>query len=197
MRGLMMDTPLMISSLLKYAAAYHSEREIVSRMTDGSVHRPQRRVIASGALLEIAYPGPDPRTQDAVLCRPIQFPGRRPARRLALLVARTLYVEMAQSVHRLCDLLPDSPLDRPVPGRAGIVDVSPNLLDGSQLARALQFFSPPLQGRHIVGGVPVTHSGRVPVVDNSLVGVRQGQLFGGVLAQQLVDLVTPGRRAPQ
>ena len=39
MRGLMMDTPLMISSLIKYAAEYHGNREIVSRLMDGSIHR--------------------------------------------------------------------------------------------------------------------------------------------------------------
>jgi len=43
MRGLMMDTPLMISSLLQYAADYHGEREIVSRMLDGSIHRTNYR----------------------------------------------------------------------------------------------------------------------------------------------------------
>ncbi len=39
MRGLMMDTPLMISSLLRHAAVNHGEREIVSRLTDGTIHR--------------------------------------------------------------------------------------------------------------------------------------------------------------
>ncbi|MDP6954001.1 MAG: AMP-binding protein, partial [Alphaproteobacteria bacterium] len=39
MRGLMMDTPLMISSLLRHAAVNHPEREIVSRLTDGTIHR--------------------------------------------------------------------------------------------------------------------------------------------------------------
>ena len=39
MRGLMMDTPLMISSLLRHAAINHGDREIVSRLTDGTIHR--------------------------------------------------------------------------------------------------------------------------------------------------------------
>ncbi len=39
MLGLMQDKPLMISSLLTYASDYHGEREIVSRMPDGAVHR--------------------------------------------------------------------------------------------------------------------------------------------------------------
>ena len=43
MRGLMMDMPLMISSLLRYAADYHGDREIVSRMIDGSIHRTNYR----------------------------------------------------------------------------------------------------------------------------------------------------------
>ncbi len=39
MLGLMQDTPLTIPSLLDYAANYHGEREIVSRMLDGTIHR--------------------------------------------------------------------------------------------------------------------------------------------------------------
>jgi fatty-acyl-CoA synthase len=39
MRGLMMDTPLMISSLLRHAAQYHGDAEIVSRTTEGGIHR--------------------------------------------------------------------------------------------------------------------------------------------------------------
>ncbi|WP_338019204.1 long-chain-fatty-acid--CoA ligase [Azospirillum doebereinerae] len=35
----MQDVPLMISSLLDYAATNHPDREIVSRMPDGSIHR--------------------------------------------------------------------------------------------------------------------------------------------------------------
>jgi fatty-acyl-CoA synthase len=39
MRGLMMETPLLIPSLVRHAAEYHGGREIVSRMLDGSIHR--------------------------------------------------------------------------------------------------------------------------------------------------------------
>jgi acyl-CoA synthetase (AMP-forming)/AMP-acid ligase II len=39
MHGLMMDSPLMISSLIEYAARNHADTEIVSRQADGAVHR--------------------------------------------------------------------------------------------------------------------------------------------------------------
>src|SRR5476649_837236 len=39
MRGLMMDTPLMISSIIKHAARYHGDTEIVSRTVEGPIHR--------------------------------------------------------------------------------------------------------------------------------------------------------------
>lgn len=39
MRGLMMDTPLLIPSLLEYADLYHGDTEIVSRMVEGHIHR--------------------------------------------------------------------------------------------------------------------------------------------------------------
>ena len=39
MLGLMMDKPLLISSLLDYAAAYHGGTEIVSRTVEGPIHR--------------------------------------------------------------------------------------------------------------------------------------------------------------
>lgn len=39
MRGLMMDTPLLIPSLLDYAATYHPDTEIVSRTVEGPIHR--------------------------------------------------------------------------------------------------------------------------------------------------------------
>src|SRR5215470_2791726 len=39
MRGLMMDRPLLIQSLIQYAARYHGETEIVSRTTEGPLHR--------------------------------------------------------------------------------------------------------------------------------------------------------------
>src|SRR6516165_7461459 len=39
MRGLMMDRPLLIQSLIRYTARYHAESEIVSRTTEGALHR--------------------------------------------------------------------------------------------------------------------------------------------------------------
>ena len=39
MHGLMMDSPLMISSLIEYAARNHSDTQIVSRRADGGLHR--------------------------------------------------------------------------------------------------------------------------------------------------------------
>ena len=39
MRGLIMDQPLLISSLIRYAAQYHGDTEIVSRTAEGAIHR--------------------------------------------------------------------------------------------------------------------------------------------------------------
>jgi fatty-acyl-CoA synthase len=39
MRGLMMDRPLLIGSLIRYAADYHGDAEIVTRETEGPIHR--------------------------------------------------------------------------------------------------------------------------------------------------------------
>ena len=39
MLGLMMDTPLLISSLIEYAHQYHGDTEIVSRRVEGGLHR--------------------------------------------------------------------------------------------------------------------------------------------------------------
>jgi len=39
MRGLIMDRPLLISSLLRHAAAMHGDREIVARTVEGPIHR--------------------------------------------------------------------------------------------------------------------------------------------------------------
>ncbi len=39
MRGLMMDDPLLISSLIEYAGRYHGDAEIVSRTVEGPIHR--------------------------------------------------------------------------------------------------------------------------------------------------------------
>jgi fatty-acyl-CoA synthase len=35
----MQDEPLLISSLIEYAAVNHPDREIISKLPDGSVHR--------------------------------------------------------------------------------------------------------------------------------------------------------------
>ena len=39
MLGLMQDRPLLISQIIDYAAAYHSDVEIVSRTVEGPMHR--------------------------------------------------------------------------------------------------------------------------------------------------------------
>jgi acyl-CoA synthetase (AMP-forming)/AMP-acid ligase II len=39
MKGLMMDTPLLITSLIRFAAEYHGDTEIVSRTLEGPLHR--------------------------------------------------------------------------------------------------------------------------------------------------------------
>jgi acyl-CoA synthetase (AMP-forming)/AMP-acid ligase II len=39
MQGLMMDVPLMISSLIRHADLYHGDTEIVSRTVEGPIHR--------------------------------------------------------------------------------------------------------------------------------------------------------------
>ncbi|HZH27136.1 MAG TPA: 3-(methylthio)propionyl-CoA ligase [Azospirillaceae bacterium] len=39
MRGLMMDMPLLISSILEHGALYHADSEIVSRTVEGPIHR--------------------------------------------------------------------------------------------------------------------------------------------------------------
>ncbi len=39
MRGLMQETPLLISSLIDYAAIYHGDTEIVTRTIEGPIHR--------------------------------------------------------------------------------------------------------------------------------------------------------------
>jgi fatty-acyl-CoA synthase len=39
MHGLMMDTPLLISSLIRHADRYHGDTEIVSRTVEGPIHR--------------------------------------------------------------------------------------------------------------------------------------------------------------
>ena len=39
MLGLMQDRPLMISSLIEFAALHHCDEEIVSRTVEGPIHR--------------------------------------------------------------------------------------------------------------------------------------------------------------
>ena len=39
MHGLMMNRPLLISSLLEHGAVVHHDREIVSRTVEGPIHR--------------------------------------------------------------------------------------------------------------------------------------------------------------
>jgi 3-(methylthio)propionyl---CoA ligase len=43
LRGLIMDMPLLISTLIEHAANYHGDTEIVSRMTEGGLHRTNYR----------------------------------------------------------------------------------------------------------------------------------------------------------
>jgi fatty-acyl-CoA synthase len=47
MRGLMMDVPLMISSILKHGARFHHDVEIVSRTVEGPIHRYTYRDLAA------------------------------------------------------------------------------------------------------------------------------------------------------
>ena len=39
MRGLMMDTPLLISSIIDHGATVYADQEIVSRTVEGPIHR--------------------------------------------------------------------------------------------------------------------------------------------------------------
>src|SRR5207245_2218903 len=39
MRGLMMDSPLTLSAVLRHTARLHGSREVVSRLDDHSIHR--------------------------------------------------------------------------------------------------------------------------------------------------------------
>ncbi|HSW16705.1 MAG TPA: AMP-binding protein, partial [Ramlibacter sp.] len=45
MLGLMQDRPLLLSSLIEHAASFHGEREIVSHMPDGAMHRSNWREV--------------------------------------------------------------------------------------------------------------------------------------------------------
>ncbi len=39
MLGMMMNTPLLVSSILRHAANYHADREVVSQTVEGHIHR--------------------------------------------------------------------------------------------------------------------------------------------------------------
>lgn len=39
MKGLMQDYPLVVTSILDYAAKYHAEQEVISRTVEGGTHR--------------------------------------------------------------------------------------------------------------------------------------------------------------
>ena len=47
MNGLMMQQPLLISSLLTHAERHHGEQEVVSRRVESDVHRTTYREIAA------------------------------------------------------------------------------------------------------------------------------------------------------
>ena len=47
MNGLMMQQPLLISSLLVHAERHHGEQEIVSRRVEGDIHRQTYREMAA------------------------------------------------------------------------------------------------------------------------------------------------------
>lgn len=49
LKGLMQDQPLLISSLIEFAERHHGEAEIVSRRTEGDIHRYTWRDVASRA----------------------------------------------------------------------------------------------------------------------------------------------------
>ena len=39
MQGLMQDYPLVVNSILDYAARYHAEQEVISCTVEGGIHR--------------------------------------------------------------------------------------------------------------------------------------------------------------
>ena len=47
MNGLMMQQPLLISSLLVHAERHHGEQEVVSRRVEGDIHRTTYKELAS------------------------------------------------------------------------------------------------------------------------------------------------------
>lgn len=54
MRGLMMDQPLLITNLIRYAAQYHADTEIVTRTVEGPIHRYDYRA-AYARIQQLAY----------------------------------------------------------------------------------------------------------------------------------------------
>ena len=49
MQGLMMDRPLMISSIIDHAALYHGDTQVVSRSIEGPIHRYTYRDVGARA----------------------------------------------------------------------------------------------------------------------------------------------------
>ena len=68
MRGRMMDSPLLISSIIDHGATVHAEREIVSRTVEGPIHR---------------YTYADARTRSRQLANALASLGVQPGDRLA------------------------------------------------------------------------------------------------------------------
>ena len=68
MQGLMQQQPLMISSLLRHAARHHGGTEIVSRTTEGAIHRTDWRRAGTRAR-RLARALQAPRHQAARSCR--------------------------------------------------------------------------------------------------------------------------------
>jgi fatty-acyl-CoA synthase len=54
MHGLMMDTPLLLSSVIDYAASVHGETAIISRRVEGDIHRYNYRA-AHGRIQQLAH----------------------------------------------------------------------------------------------------------------------------------------------
>ena len=61
MHGLMMNVPLMISSLIRHADTYHGDAEIVSRTTEGAIHRYTYRDAHVRAIIHEPYEPQDVR----------------------------------------------------------------------------------------------------------------------------------------
>ncbi len=84
MRGLMMDRPLSISSVIAYAARYHGDVEIVSRSVEGPIHR---------------YTYRDSYTRMQKLAHALAALGTRPGDRIATLAWNTYrHVELYYAI---------------------------------------------------------------------------------------------------